>query len=361
MEYNSYLSILSERTGIWRYHHVTVKKIRGITIAVVAGVLLLIAASGIYQVQQGEQAVVLTFGKASPDTAGSGLHWRIPFVQSVKIQSTQHIYTCEYGFKTTQAATTTTKAQYQEVPEEAIMLTSDENIVEVEVVYQVKVTDPAAFFYKVDDPFGTMQCAFETVLRRNVQNRTLDEALLAKEEIAAQVLPDFQAVLKPYNLGVTVTSVMIQNISVPQEASAAYADVINAQTEKTKNLDDAEKYKNQVVPNAKAQAYKMEQDAQAYAAKKLADAQGDVAEFNAVYANYVSAKDITRKRLLIETLQSILAGANKVYIMDDSSGALKLLNLTDTSAAPTPTPAPEATATPVATPTPQPTSTEGGN
>ena len=112
------------------------------------------------------------------------------------------------------------------------------------------------------------------MLRRNLQNRTLDEALLAKQEIEAQVLPDFLAMIKPYKLGITVSAVRIQNISVPTEVNSAYEDVINAMTEKTKNLDEAEKYKNQVVPNARGQAYKMVQDAQAYSAKTIANAEG---------------------------------------------------------------------------------------
>lgn len=335
------------------------KKIRLIAVIVVVAVLVIICLSGIYVVNPGEQAVVLTFGKIS-DTKDSGIYWHLPMVQDVQVQSTSRLYNLEYGFRTVTPATTTTQAKYEDRPEEAIMLTSDQNIVNVECVYQVKIADVSSFLYSVDDPFGTMQCAFETVLRRNLQNRTLDEALLAKQEIEAQVLPDFQAMLKPYKLGVTVASVMIQNISVPDEASAAYADVINATTEKTKNLDEAEKYKNQVVPNARAQAYKMLQDAQAYSAKTVANAEGEVAQFNDVYDKYINNKEITRKRLLIETLESILTKANQLYMMDDSSGALKLLNLNGVQGSGA-LPAQPAVSDTSITPTPAPTATEGGN
>lgn len=330
-------------------------KIRLIAILVVLGIVGIYCLTGIYVVNPGEQAVVLTFGKIT-DTKDSGTYWRLPLVQDAQIQSTTRLYTLEYGFRTKTPATTTSAAVYEDKPEEAIMLTSDQNIVNVEVVYQITVSDVSAFLYRVDDPFGTMQCAFETVLRRNLQSRTLDEALLAKNEIAAQVLPDFQAVLRPYGMGVTVSAVMIQNISVPDQASAAYADVINATTEKTKNQDEAEKYKNQVLPNANAQAYKMVQDAQAYSARTIADAEGEVAQFNDVYAKYVDNKDITRKRLLIETLENILSQANQLFIMDDASGALKLLNLNTGSIA---TQSPQPVITPSAAP--QPTATAGGN
>lgn len=345
----------------------TAGKIRLIAIIAILCVAAVYCLAGIFVVNPGEQAVVLTFGRIT-DTKDSGTYWRLPLVQQVMKQSTTQLYTCEYGYRTAQAATTSTTAQYDDKPEEATMLTSDQNIVNVEAVFQYKVTDVMTYLYNVDDQEGTMRCAFETVLRRNLQNRTLDDALLNKQEISDQVLPDFRDMLMPYKLGVTVQAVMIQNITVPDQVKSAYTDVINASTEKTKNQDEAEKYKNQVVPNAKAQAYKMVQDAQAYSARTIAEAKGEVAEFNSVYANYVNSKEITRKRLLIETLESILAQANKLYIMDDSSGALKLLNLngdeaggTGSQSAPTPTPLPTPTPTPAPTAAPEATAATGGN
>ena len=162
--------------------------------------------------------------------------------------------------------------------------------------------------------------------------------------------------LAPYNMGVDVRDVMIQNISVPSEVSDAYADVNNAMNEKTRKLDESEKYKNQVVPAARAQAYQMLQQAEAYKAKTVAQAQGEVAEFNEVYQKYVNSKDITRKRLLIETLESILASAGKLYIVDDNGGMLKLLNIGEEDSAT----APVATPKPYEQPTPAPQETQQG-
>jgi membrane protease subunit HflK len=336
----------------------TAGKVRLIAILILVGIAVIIGLSGIYVVNPGEQAVVLTFGR-NTDTTDSGIHFRIPMVQQVHKLSTTQQHTLEYGYRTTQAATTTSTAKYEDHPEESIMLTSDQNIVSVEAVFQYYVTDAAEYLYNVDDQEGTLRCAFETVLRRNLQNRTLDDALLNKLEIADQVLPDFREILKPYGLGVTVKAVMIQNITVPQEVQSAYEDVNNALTEKTKNLDEAEKYKNQVVPNAEAQAYKMVQEAQAYSAKTIASAQGEVAQFNDVYAKYVDNKEITRKRLLIEALESILSNADKLYMVDDNTGMLKLLSL-DNSSAPSSL-QPQATAAPMPTVAPQTTATAGGN
>lgn len=324
-------------------------RIRNIALLAVLAVAIIAALSGIYQVRTGDQAVVLTFGRIT-DTRESGLYWHMPFIQQVRTQSRTQLYTLEYGFRTTKTSTSQSQAEYQDMPDEAIMLTGDQNIVQIEAVYQVIVEDVPQFLYRVDEPFDTLQCAFETVLRRNLQSRTLDDALLNKQDIAAQLKDDFRAMLAPYNMGVDVRDVMIQNISVPTEVSDAYADVNNAMNEKTRKLDEAEKYKNQVVPAARAQAYQMLQQAEAYKAKTVAQAQGEVAEFNEVYQKYVNSKDITRKRLLIETLESILASAGKLYIVDDNGGMLKLLNIGEE----TPATAPAATPTPYAQPTPTP-------
>lgn len=327
-------------------------KIKWVAILAIVAVAAILVFTGFYEVKQGEQAVVLTFGEISDTRNDAGLFWRWPLIQEVRLQSRTVIYTEEYGFRTKNGATPTTQTEYEDSDAEAIMLTGDQNIVRVEAVYQIVVQDVTQFFYNVDDPFGTMRCAFETVLRRNLQNRTLDDALLNKQDIEQQVLPDFKEMLKPYGLGVQIKDVKIQNISVPEEVKSAYEDVNNAKNEKTQKLDEAEKYKNEVVPNARAQAYKLEQDAEAYRAVTVANAEGEVAQFNDVYEKYVNSKEITKRRLLIETLESILSQANQLYIMDDSSSALKLLNLNGVT--------PAGTSQPAAT-APQATAPQGGN
>jgi membrane protease subunit HflK len=162
--------------------------------------------------------------------------------------------------------------------------------------------------------------------------------------------------LAPYHIGVEVKDVLIQNIMVPAEVNDAYVDVNNAKAEKTRKLDESEKYKNQVVPNARAQAYKMLQEAEAYKAETVANAQGEVAEFNEVYQKYINNKDITRKRLQIETMELILGSAGKLYIVDDNGSTLKLLNIAGETQ-----PGSPGTTAPVVTATPAPTTATGGN
>lgn len=301
------------------------KQIIGAFFGIIAVILIIASVASVYRIEEGEEALVLTFGELT-DRKGAGLYWHLPFIQSVKEQSLTEKYTIEYGYRTSAAATTTQGATYNDVSSEAIMLTSDLNIVHVEAIYQVVVDDAATFFYEVDEPFDTLQFAFETVLRRNVQNRTLDDALLNKKVIQDQVFPDFKNLIAQYNIGVRVEQVLIQNIVVPENVKAAYEDVNNAKNEESRKIDEAEKYYFQVVPQAEASAYKMIEDAEAQKAEKIAFAQGDVAVFNAIYEKYKLDPEITRTRLFIETIEKIMQNADNKYIIENSGdGTIKFL------------------------------------
>lgn len=293
-------------------------------------VIIIIAAlvvwGGFYRVGQGEQGLVLTFGRVT-DVKDAGLYWRIPFVQSVISNSITTIHTCEYGFRTTMQGSTSRGALYSDRLDEGVMLTNDNSIVSLEAIYQYTIRDVKQYTFDVDDPEGTLQLAFEAVIRRNIQNRSLDDALLNKEEIELEVLPDFQAVVDSYKIGVKINDVRIQNITVPEDVASAYEDVNNAKNEKTKRIDEAERYANRILPVARSNAYAKLQEAEAYKAETIAAAESDVAVFKAVYEKYQSAPEITRTRLLIETLEDVLKGSGHLYIVDSGSSSVKLLNL----------------------------------
>ena len=288
--------------------------------------LVALSATSFYRVGQGEQALVITFGSVT-DTHGPGLYWRIPFVQHVISESVTTIHTREYGFRTTQQGAAGRAAQYVDEQSEGVMLTNDNSIVAIEAIYQYTIRDVKQYHYDIDDPEGTLQLAFEAVIRRNVQNRPLDDALLNKEEIELQVLPDFQALIDTYDMGVKINDVRIQNITVPSDVSAAYEDVNNAKNEKTKRLDESEKYKNQILPQARSNAYETIKQAEAYKAETIAKAQSDTAVFSAVYAEYKLAPDITRRRLLIETLEKVLTNSGRIIVADPSGDVVKILDL----------------------------------
>lgn len=291
-------------------------------------VAVLFAWSGVYRVGQGEEALVLTFGEVT-GKQGPGIHWHVPFVQSIISESVTTIHTMEYGFRTTKQGSAGTAASYADEEDEGVMLTSDNSIVSLEAIYQYTIRDVEQYTFDVDDPEGTMQLAFEAVIRRNLQNRTLDDALLNKEEIENEVLPDFQALIDSYEMGVKINDVRIQNITVPEDVARAYEDVNNAKNEKTKRLDEAERYKNNILPTARSNAYLVTAKAEAYKAETIAAAEADVAVFNAILEKYKAAPEIMRTRLLIETLEEVLS-TGKLFLVDGGE-TTKLLNLNDVS------------------------------
>lgn len=307
-------------------------KLKGGMLALVVVLVLaaLIAWSGFYRVDQGEEALVLTFGRVTA-THGPGLYWRMPFIQSIVSESVTTIHTKEYGFRTTKQGSFGTAASYRDESDEGVMLTNDNSIVSLEAIYQYTIRDVKQYHFDVDDPEGTLQMAFEAVIRRNIQARPLDDALLNKEEIERQVLPDFQRLIDSYEMGVKINDVRIQNITVPIDVAAAYEDVNNAKNEKTKQLDEAERYKNKVLPTARSNAYQLLQEAEGYKAETIAAAQGEVAVFNAVYEKYISSPEITRTRLLIETLEKVLENSGRIIVADKDSGVTKLLSLDETA------------------------------
>lgn len=294
-----------------------------LVVIVLAGIILF---SGFYRVGQGEEALVVTFGRVTA-THGPGLYFRIPFVQNIISESVTTIHTMEYGFRTTKQGSAGRASMYVDNETEGVMLTNDNSIVALEAIYQFTIRDVKQYHFDIDNPEGTLQMAFEAVIRRNIQNLTLDNALLNKEDIERDVLPEFQSIVDSYDMGVKINSVRIQNISVPAAVTAAYEDVNNAKNEMTKRLDEAEKYKNEILPSARSKAYQLLQDAQAYQAETIAKAEAEVAVFNAVYEKYKVAPGITRQRLLIETMENILKNSGKIIVADNGSDVLKVLDL----------------------------------
>lgn len=305
---------------------------KGLSIALcILAVAAFVASGSFYRVGQGEEALVITLGRVT-DTKGPGLYWKLPLIQSVISESVTTIHTKEYGYRTTQSGSAGTAAKYADVEDESVMLTNDDSIVSIEAIYQYTIRDVKQYAFDIDDPEGTLQLAFEAIIRRNIQNRTLDDALLNKEEIEQQVLPDFQALIDTYEMGVKINDVRIQNITVPADVASAYEDVNNANNEKTKRLDEAEKYANEILPTARSKAYQTVQEAEGYKAETIAAAESEVAVFKAVYEKYQSAPEITRKRLLIETMERILQNSGRIIVAEPDSDVVKILNVDEPSA-----------------------------
>lgn len=293
-------------------------------------IILALAAAlilgGLYRVGQGEQALVITFGQVT-DTNGPGLYWRMPGVQRVISRSVTNIHNVEYGYRTAIAGTSRSAAEYTDVESESVMLTNDNSIVQLEAIYQYTIRDVRQYLFDVEDPESTMHLAFEAILRRNIQNRSLDDALLDKDTIEQEVLPDFQALIDSYDMGVKVHGVHIQNITVPTEVIANYEDVNNAKNEMTRRLDEAQQYENQVLPLARSKAYELTQQALAYEVDVIAEAEAETAVFDAVLTQYRAQEDTAKSRMVIETLEDILGGAGRIVVVDEGGGVLQHLDI----------------------------------
>ncbi|MFZ5968508.1 MAG: FtsH protease activity modulator HflK [Bacillota bacterium] len=298
-----------------------------IILYVILGIILV--SNCWYIVKTGEKALVVRFGENIKVEATTGLKVKLPFVDRIIKYNTEELHQLEYGFISHEEErnqnTKSIKLGYTDNQAESLLLTKGSYIVNGELILQYKIGNIYDYHYKVDDQIGTLRLALESVIRRNVQNKSLDDALLNKEVISAEILPEIRKKVNEYGLGIEVVNVEIQNISVPGEVKAAYDDVNNAKNEKSGRLEEANKYKNSIIPEARAEAYKMVEDAKGYKSEKLGQAKGDIANFLQVYEQYKVAPTGTKKRLYLETMEKVLKNAKNKYIVDIQDGAIKYI------------------------------------
>ncbi|MBE0449256.1 MAG: FtsH protease activity modulator HflK [Clostridia bacterium] len=294
-------------------------------------IIIIIAAavmSSYYTLDNAEEAVIERFGKLHRVNTEAGLHFKVPFVDEIFIVNTNEIISLQYGYRPKTAPTTSEAATYQDVESEAIVLTSGSYLINIGAVIQFRITDPAAYIYNVDDQEGTIRLAFESVLRSNIQNQDLDNALINKDSIAKEIIPDLSRKLAAYDLGISIAEVRLTDVLLPGDVQYAYDDVNIASNEKDSYRSQAEKYSNEMLPKARAEAYQMIQQAESYKAEKVAQAKGDVVNFNQVYEKYVLSQEVTKTRLYIETMEKILSVAKEKYIIDlNGDDVLKFLPL----------------------------------
>ncbi|MDF2548231.1 MAG: HflK protein [Anaerosolibacter sp.] len=300
------------------------KTIPKIMLYLILAIVLL--ANSVYIVKTGDKALVVRFGENVKIESTTGLKFKIPFIDHVIKYNTEELHQLEYGFVSKEEGNSNKpKLGYTDNESESLLLTKGSYIVNGELILQYKIGNIYDYHYKVEDQIGTLRLALESVIRRNVQNKSLDDALLNKEVISAEILPEIRKKVNEYELGIEVVNVEIQNISVPSEVKAAYDDVNNAKNEKSGRLEEANKYKNSIIPGARAEAYKMVEDAKGYKSEKLGQAKGDVASFLQVYEQYKVAPAGTKKRLYLETMEKVLKSTKKKYIIDIQDGAVKYL------------------------------------
>jgi modulator of FtsH protease HflK len=288
---------------------------------IIAILLLVYAASGIYIVAPDERGIVLRFGRVVREAdPGPGYHLPWPFEQVLTPAVTQ-IRKEEFGFRTVDVGP---PARYRDVNPEALMLTGDENIVKLQFIVQFKVkTGPTGvtdFLFNVRDAEGTVRDAAEAAMREVIGRNDIDNALTeGKEQVQqdAQVL--LQRILDQYQVGLEVLTVKLQDVDPPDQVSDAFKDVISAQQDKERLINEARGYANDVVPKARGQAAQLLNEAEGYSAAKVQDAGGAAQRFIALQEEFEKAKEVTRLRLYLETMEQVLPRVNKI-ILDDIAG-----------------------------------------
>jgi membrane protease subunit HflK len=262
--------------------------------------------------------VVLRFGAAVREV-DPGPHWRLPWpFEDVLKPSVTQILKEEIGFRTTDPGP---PARYQDMDQEALMLTGDENIVKLLFIVQYKVrTGPEGvtdFLFNVRDPRETVRAGAEAAMREVVGRTGIDSVLTeGKEKVQQEAQAELQDILDRYDVGIEVMTVKLQDVDPPDQVSDAFKDVISAQQDRERLINEALGYANDVVPKARGQAAQLVNEAQGYREAKVREASGTAQRFVALHDEYAKAKDVTRQRLYLETMEDILPRANKI-ILDD--------------------------------------------
>ena len=284
---------------------------------------LLWAASGFYVVEEGEQGVELQFGQYKQVTE-AGLRWHLPYpVETVEIVNVQQIRTVEVGYRSN-----TRSNQFATVPQEALMLTKDENIIDIQFAVQYDIKDPRFLLFNVSENLDqVVRQATESSVREVVGRNTMDFAITGgRAEIAQETRLLLQNILDRYQTGINVKAVEMQNAQPPSEVKGAFDDAVKAREDEVKFRNEAEAYANDIIPRARGSASRVLQEAQAYQASVVAKAQGEASRFTQVLNEYHKAPGVTRDRLYIDAMEQVLSRSTKIMI-DQSAGGNNVMYL----------------------------------
>lgn len=285
-----------------------------------AGALVLWGLSGFYIVDEGTRGVVTRFG-AYTDTTQAGLNWHIPVpIEQVQIINVEQQRFIEVGYRSGG------RQGMGSVPREALMLTKDENIVDVRLAVQYQVKDAKDYAFNVLNPAATLKQVTESVERGVVGNNNMDFVLTeGRSEVVSEIKQEIQTVMDSYKAGVLITSVNLQDAQPPEQVQGAFEDAIKAREDKQRLINEAEAYSNDVVPKARGAASRLTQEAEAYKERLIAQASGEASRFSQLLKEYKKAPKVTRERIYLETIQEVLA--NTETVMVDVKGGNNLLYL----------------------------------
>lgn len=276
---------------------------------VLALALALWALSGIYIVDEGQRGVVLQFGSYK-ETTMPGLNWYPRFIQTVEKVDISSVRSMELGRRA----------------DEALMLTQDENIIDVKFTVQYQVKDARDYLFNVRDPDQTLREATESAIREVIGQSEMDFVITGgRSEVVERIKVLVQSILDRYRAGLTVVNFNMQDAQAPEQVQGAFADAVKAREDEQRFKNEAEAYANDVLPKARGQAARLIEEANAYRDQVIAAAEGETARFLSVLAQYEKAPAVTRKRLYLESMESVLGQSSKVLV--DTKGGNNLLYL----------------------------------
>jgi membrane protease subunit HflK len=285
----------------------------------IALVLVVWLASGFYIVNEGTRGVVLTFGRYSQETS-PGLRWRLPWpMQSHEIVNLAQVRTLEVGYRNNVRT---------KVLKESLMLTDDENIVDLQFAVQYLVKDARDFVFNVRRPDESAMQIAETAMREVIGKHRMDAILYETQvDVANNARDLMQAIHDRYGTGITVSTVTIQNAQPPEQVQAAFDDAVKAGQDRERQKNEGQSYANDVIPRARGTAARLGEEAQGYRQRVIASAEGDASRFKQVLTEYSKAPAVTRERIYIETMQAVLTSTSKIMMDYRGSGNLLYLPL----------------------------------
>ncbi|WP_096202716.1 FtsH protease activity modulator HflK [Bacillus sp. FJAT-45350] len=283
------------------------------------GILALFLATGWYIVDESEQAALITFGKVEETVVEPGLKFKLPWpIQRVEILSRQ-TYSLRVGYEENDGEVTN-------YTDEAKMITGDENILLADLIVQYRITNPEEYLFNSNDPQEMLFNATSASLRGVIGSSRIDDALTdQRPEIEARVREYLLELIDSYNIGITVMDVKLQNVELPNdEVRRAFTEVTDAREERLTKINEANRYRNQLINEAEGEKDAIISRAEGTRTERVELARGDVSKFTALYDEYISSPEVTRQRLVLETIENVLPGT-EIYIMDSNNDSVSYL------------------------------------
>lgn len=284
----------------------------GSSIGLLAGLLLLMwISSGFYIVNEGQRGIVLRFGKYV-ETTQAGLRWHMPYpVEVVETVNVSQVRTVEIGYRNNVRS---------KVLKESLMLTDDENIIDIQFAVQYILKNPEEFLFTNREPENAVLQAAETAIREIIGKSKMDFVLYeGREQVAAKATQLMQEILDRYKIGIAISKVTMQNAQPPEQVQAAFDDAVKAGQDRERQKNEGQAYANDVIPKAKGNAARLLEEAEGYKQRVVANSEGDASRFKQVLVEYNKAPGVTRDRLYLDMMQQVFSNTSKI-VLDQKSG-----------------------------------------